>query len=210
MLNADREALAMELSSLAERLKVGGPATEDIARGLESVLTRLGARPGSTDDSERARRDEAFGLVTRFACAVDDLVWSAWSDAIAPGSHLVRRDRLAASLDGYLRGQPGTTQEMLEVDLAALRLVTAAMIAAIGRGGRGFAHQLSQRLSPDAIRASVPTGLFGHPARCWAHYVSLAGGLTPDALVEELMRAVRESARQLAEGRASEPPEHRE
>lgn len=204
MLDADREALARELSSLAEDLRTRDPAAGELSRRLGSLLGRVGVSTDAGGAPEPARVEVALALLSQFACVLDDLVWSAWADAIAPSSHLARRERLAAAIEGFLRGRPESSRESLEADLASLRLVTAATIAAIGRGGRGFAHHLAQRLSPEAIRASVPPTVFGHQARCWAHYASLARGLTAETLAEELMRAVSESARQLAEGRSAE------
>jgi hypothetical protein len=181
------------LSTSAAAVVVGGG----------SVTADLRKSTGMTDADaiDPARAGELCAVLAEFGGGLDELVWMAWRQAIAPQSRISRPGPLKRTMGQFLKGDTSITRQRVADDVKLLRLITAATIAASSRAGKNFARKHLVKFSPDAIKAATGATGWGAQAKYWAKYEELAGVLTEDIIEAEIMQAIGEAARGLAEGK---------
>jgi len=146
-------------------------------------------------------------LLTEFSGGLDELVWTAWRQVIAPGSKISRPGPLKRTVAQFLKGDSTISRQRVADDVALLRLITAATIAATSRAGKNFARKHLTKFGVAAIKAAVGASGWGSKeAKYWAKYEELANVLTEDSIEAEIMQSIGEAARGLAEGKAGSRP----
>lgn len=168
-----------------------------------NVVGDLRKATGMTDADviDPARAGELCAVLAEFGGGLDELVWMAWRQAIAPQSRISRPGPLKRTMGQFLKGDAAITRQRVADDVKLLRLITAATIAASSRAGKNFARKHLVKFSPDAIKAATGATGWGAQAKYWAKYEELAGVLTEDIIEAEIMQAIGEAARGLAEGK---------
>lgn len=157
---------------------------------------------GEHDVVDPARVGDVAFLLADFSSALDDFVWQAWREKIAPQSKLSRPGSIRRTLGAYLKGDAGAPRTRLSDDLGLLRKVTLASLAAIARAGKGYARKHLSKYGVDAIVTATGSGGWGKEAKYWAKYVELCGSATEESMEAEIMQTIGEHARGLAEGTA--------
>lgn len=159
------------------------------------------------DQVDSARAGELAAVLTEFSGGLDELVWTAWRQVIAPGSKISRPGPLKRTFGQFLKNESGVSRQRVADDVALLRLITAATIAATSRAGKNFARKHLTKFGVDAIKAAVGAGGWGSKeAKYWAKYEELANVLNEDSIDAEIMQCIGEAARGLAEGKAGSRP----
>jgi len=159
------------------------------------------------DTIDSARAGELAALLTEFSGGLDELVWTAWRQVIAPGSKISRPGPLKRTVAQFLKGDSTISRQRVADDVALLRLITAATIAATSRAGKNFARKHLTKFGVEAIKAAVGASGWGSKeAKYWAKYEELANVLTEDSIEAEIMQSIGEAARGLAEGKAGSRP----
>ncbi|MEK6701968.1 MAG: hypothetical protein AABZ53_06880 [Planctomycetota bacterium] len=155
------------------------------------------------ENVDGTRAGELCGILVDFSSGLDDLVWTAWREAIARGGKLNRPGPIRRTFGQYVRGDAGSSKAKVAEDLALLRRITAATIAATSRAGKNFARSHLNVFGVEAIKAAVGAGGWGSPApRYWAKYEELMVQVTADSIDAEIMKTIGDAARGLAEGGA--------
>lgn len=172
------------------------PASASLAADLRKT-TGL----AETDPVDSARIGELAAVLAEFGGGLDELVWTAWRQVIAPQSRISRPGPLKRTFGQFIRGDQAITRQRVLEDVKLLRLITAATIAATSRAGKNFARKHLVKFSPDAIKAATGSGGWGAQAKYWAKYEELAGVLTEETIEAEIMQTIGEAARGLAEGK---------
>ncbi|QOI99984.1 MAG: hypothetical protein HRU70_05585 [Phycisphaeraceae bacterium] len=158
-----------------------------------------GGGGGGDGAPDPVRSLEWSAEVSEFCGWLDDYVWRAWRDAVAPSSVVSRPGVLRKTAARFVRGDAGVTRAKVREDLALLKRVVGSTIAAISRAGRNHAQRHLSRYGAEAIEASTPAG-WGKSGRCWERYKELSKGLNEESLESEIMQEIARCARELAEG----------
>lgn len=153
------------------------------------------------DAIDAGRAGELCAVLAEFGGGLDELVWTAWRQAIAPSSRISRPGPLKRTMGQFVKGEAAITRQRVAEDVKLLRLITAATIAATSRAGKNYARKHLMKFSPDAIKGATGATGWGAQAKYWAKYEELAGVETEDAIESEIMQTIGEAARGLAEGK---------
>ena len=141
-------------------------------------------------------------LLAEFALAMDALIWNAWTKKLRPDSPVRREGQIRDGLLRALAGDPAA----LTRDLAALRRLTGALIAAVAQASERYAQLHVSRFGVESIEAAAQprSMLESRPAACWRKYRELMGendaGKARDLIESEILRCVAEFAETLAQG----------
>ncbi|XVJ57994.1 MAG: hypothetical protein HEQ23_00805 [Tepidisphaera sp.] len=204
------EVAKAESAPVAPRLAAPAPApvAAPTAPAPANIAADFRKATGLTDadpiDSSKAA--ELGAVLAEFGGGLDELVWTAWRQVIAPQSRISRPGPLKRTLGQFVRGDATVSRQRVIDDVKLLRLITAATIAATSRAGKNFARKHLVKFSPDAIKAATGASGWGAQAKYWAKYEELAGVLTEDTIEAEIMQTIGEAARGLAEGKESSKP----
>lgn len=204
--------------ALASQLAAGGLSEARSSRAAESAAVPANVAANVAADLRKAmglteadavdagRAAELCSVLAEFGGGLDELVWTAWRQVIAPASRISRPGPLKRTLGQFVKGDATVTRQRVLDDVKLLRLITAATIAATSRAGKNFARKHLVRFSPDAIKASTGATGWGAAAKYWAKYEEMAGVQTEETIEAEIMQTIGEAARGLAEGRESSKP----
>ena len=184
------------------------PVSEPVAAAPANVAADLRKAMGLTeaDAVDAGKAAELCSVLAEFGGGLDELVWTAWRQVIAPASRISRPGPLKRTLGQFVKGDGSVTRQRVMDDVKLLRLITAATIAATSRAGKNFARKHLVKFSPDAIKAATGATGWGAPAKYWAKYEEMAGVLTEDTIEAEIMQTIGEAARGLAEGKEASKP----
>lgn len=165
--------------------------------------TRAKLQVGAADAVDPARVIDLCGVLAELASSLDQVMWTAWSKNIATRSTVKRNSPLSRTISRYVVNDPEAPRAALTADVDALRRLSAALIAAVGRVGRLFAQRHLQKYSVQAIAEAAPSaGLMkSKESACWQHYVKLMTGVEDESINQEIMQLIAESVDQVLRGR---------
>jgi len=204
-LSETRTMEAARADSVLAKPAASTAVAEPTAAALGSVAADLRKAMGLTESDavDAGKAAELCSVLAEFSGGLDELVWTAWRQVIAPASRISRPGPLKRTLGQFVKGDATMTRERVLDDVKLLRRITAATIAATSRAGKNFARKHLVKFSPDAIKAATGATGWGAPAKYWAKYEEMAGVQTEDTIEAEIMQTIGEAARGLAEGKES-------
>lgn len=186
-----------------ERQSAGGSVMpEAVERALRA---RLGIPEGTPIDASRAL--ELVGPLLELAVSMDQLVWRAWSQRVAPESEVKRQELLQRSAAAYLSGAPGpgdpAALEAFTRDAERLRQLTLCLLSAIGQSGTLFAQRWLEKYSVEAIERAAQSEkklieAFG--ATCWRKFGELTAGMDKSAVEAEISSGLSGFVEQVMKG----------
>lgn len=191
------------VAEIVDRLLPCNGAANLQAASVIPAETRAKLQVGAADSVDPARVIDLCGVLAELASSLDQVMWTAWSKNIATRSTVKRNAPLARTISRYVVNDPEAPRSVLTNDVDALRRLSAALIAAVGRVGRLFAQRHLQKYSVQAIAEAAPSaGLMkSKESACWQHYVKLMTGVEDESINQEIMQLIAESVDQVLRGR---------
>ncbi len=150
---------------------------------------------GEAEAADPVRAQELAVMLTDFAGGVDQFVWTAWKQKIAPSSQRINRKApVQRTLARFVMGDASTPRTAVAQELALLRQLTVGTIAAVSRAGSLFARNQMMQFGVEAIAAaSGPKSLTeSKESKNWKKYAELMAGRDEAVIEAEIMQAVRE------------------
>lgn len=150
---------------------------------------------GEAEAADPVRAQELAVMLTDFAGGVDQFVWTAWKQKIAPSSQRINRKApVQRTLARFVMGDATTPRTAVAQELALLRQLTVGTIAAVSRAGSLFARNQMMQFGVEAIAAaSGPKSLTeSKESKNWKKYAELMAGRDEAVIEAEIMQAVRE------------------
>jgi len=150
---------------------------------------------GEAEAADPGRALELAVMLTDFAGGVDQFVWTAWKQKIAPSSQRINRKApVQRTLARFVMGDASTPRTAVAQELALLRQLTVGTIAAVSRAGSLFARNQMMQFGVEAIAAaSGPKSLTeSKESKNWKKYAELMAGRDEAVIEAEIMQAVRE------------------
>lgn len=150
---------------------------------------------GEAEAADPVRAQELAVMLADFAGGVDQFVWTAWKQKIAPSSQRINRKApMQRTLARFVMGDASTPRNAVAQELALLRQLTVGTIAAVSRAGSLFARNQMMQFGVEAVAAaSGPKSLTeSKESKNWKKYAELMAGRDEAVIEAEIMQAVRE------------------
>jgi len=144
----------------------------------------------SMDQPDPARLAEVAALYHELICHLEQVIWGTWR-TVAPRSALRPGSLLRKTVARYISTDATATRDQVSADIAQLRRLSAALIAAVGQLGRVLSGNCYEHLSPEMIQDAVarePRSMFASmEARCWKKYCELHAETQAMSIDQQIM-----------------------